>query len=416
VQEYFFRKPYRVHALLFCLFIVTGVVYATPIGVIQGLGNIFAGSDILVNDYVYTGGFGATLVNVGLSGLLAIVSLILAKHEPIGLTKGTLWLVIGLAFFGKNPINMLPIITGGFLYAKINEKPFGESVLRALLATCLAPAVTQVAYATDLHPFTGALIGVGVGLLIGYLINPLALHMFSAHKGFNLYNVGFTAGIVGMGIFVLFKLMGADFDTKEYWSEGYSPHLALLLAAVSVYYILCGVFSKTKKPLEISQYFKFHRYELDFFAQFQEKSYIHMGIIGLACFIYMWLIGGEYNGPVVGAILSVVGFGAFGKALFSAMPIVGGATLAAALNAHLTGVPFNNGGFLVAMFFSTCLAPLCKKFGIWWGMAAGFLHFAFAISIGGFHGGLNLYNNGMAGGLTAMILVPVIIFIRDEKE
>ena len=164
------------------------------------------------------------------------------------------------------------------------------------------------------------------------------------------------------------------------------------------------------------QYFEFHKYELDFFEQFKEKAYIHMGIIGFACLGYMWLIGGEFNGPVIGAILSVVGFGAFGKALFTAMPIVAGATFAAALNAHITGVPFNNGGFLVAIFFSTCLAPLCQKFGIGWGIAAGFLHFAFAINIVDFHGGLNLYNNGMAGGLTAMILVPIILFFKRSKK
>ncbi|MCL2049308.1 MAG: DUF1576 domain-containing protein [Defluviitaleaceae bacterium] len=415
MQEHFFKKPYRVHSMLFCLFIVAGLAYATPIGVFEGLVEIFSRPDILVHDYIHTGGFGATLVNVGLSGLLAVGSLVLAKHEPSGLTKGTLWLVIGLAFFGKNPTNMLPIIVGGFLYAIVNNAPMGDSVLRAMLATCLAPAVTQLAHVTNFQPFLAALLGVTIGLLIGYLINPLALHMFAAHKGFTLYNVGFTAGIIGMGIYAIFRLFGLEFDTLDLWSKGYSLHLKALLGLVSLYYIVCGSFTKTKavKKFRVSQLFQFHKYEIDFFKEFEEKAYINMGIIGLACLAYMWLIGGEYNGPVIGAILSVVGFGAFGKALFSSIPIVMGATLAALINQHFTGIPYNSGGFLVAIFFSTCLAPLCKSFGIWWGFVAGILHCAFAITISPYHGGMNLYNNGMAGGLTAMILVPIILFFKE---
>ncbi|MDR0273356.1 MAG: DUF1576 domain-containing protein, partial [Clostridiales bacterium] len=109
-QEKFLMKPYRVQSLLFVFFIAAGVIYDTPMGVLRGLANIIGGTDVLVTDYIVTGGLGATLVNVGLSGLLAVAALVIAKHEPSGLTMGTLGLATGVAFFGKNPYNMLPII------------------------------------------------------------------------------------------------------------------------------------------------------------------------------------------------------------------------------------------------------------------------------------------------------------------
>ena len=90
--------------------------------------------------------------------------------------------------------------------------------------------------------------------------------------------------------------------------------------------------------------------------------------------------------------------------------------LAAGFNWIVTGAPFNSRGFLTATLFSTCLSPLAKRFGVKWGLAAGFLHLTLATQVDVFHGGLNLYNNGFAGGLTAMVLLPVITFFRSVSD
>lgn len=39
-----------------------------------------------------------------------------------------------------------------------------------------------------------------------------------------------------------------------------------------------------------------------------------------------------------------------------------------------------------------------------------------ALTVGGVHGGLNLYNNGFTAGIVASILAPVIIAIRAGRE
>ena len=48
-------------------------------------------------------------------------------------------------------------------------------------------------------------------------------------------------------------------------------------------------------------------------------------------------------------------------------------------------------------------------------MLAGFLHASVALNVGIVYGGMNLYNNGFAGGIIAMFLVPVIQSVRDRR-
>uniref|UniRef100_UPI000A82C2AA DUF1576 domain-containing protein n=1 Tax=Clostridium sp. NkU-1 TaxID=1095009 RepID=UPI000A82C2AA len=64
---------------------------------------------------------------------------------------------------------------------------------------------------------------------------------------------------------------------------------------------------------------------------------------------------------------------------------------------------------------STTLAPIAGEFGVIAGVIAGFLHSAAALNVGIVYGGMNLYNNGFAGGLIATFLVPVFQSVRDRS-
>jgi len=413
LQKNFLKRPYRVHGVLFLIFIIQGFFYASPTEIIQGLIAIISGPDILVTDYIYTGGLGAAFVNVGLAGLFSIFVFVLVKHQPVGLTMGTLGLVTGFAFFGKNPLNMLPIILGGYFYSKFTRTPYKNCVLPAVLATCLAPAVTALIYVQHIPKGAGIALGIGVGIFIGFIINPLAAAMKRSYEDYNLYNVGFASGILGLCLFAIYRNLGIDFPLLGLWSSGYNFQLGLFLAILSVYLIICGwLSSPTLRPYKdlVNPDIQGH----DYFSAYMEKSYVAMGLLGLGCLVFMLAVRGDYSGPVIGAILSVVGFGAFGKALRSASPIVAGAMLAAAASWLVAGTPFNSPGFLVAALFSTCLSPICRRYGVFWGVVAGFVHLSLASHVGLFHGGMNLYNNGFAGGCAANMLLPFIMFCTKE--
>lgn len=70
---------------------------------------------------------------------------------------------------------------------------------------------------------------------------------------------------------------------------------------------------------------------------------------------------------------------------------------------------------MLALLLSTTLAPIAGEFGVVAGVLAGFLHASVALNVGIVYGGMNLYNNGFAGGIIAMFLVPVIQSVRDRR-
>ena len=71
---------------------------------------------------------------------------------------------------------------------------------------------------------------------------------------------------------------------------------------------------------------------------------------------------------------------------------------------------------LLAALFATTLAPIAGAYGIIPGILAGFLHMAVVMNVGYLHGGMNLYNNGFAGGFVAAILVPVLDSLKINSH
>ena len=428
LQEKFFEKPYRVHIALFLLMIIQGFIFDTPQAILEGTWAIFISTDLLITDYIAVGGIGAAFVNVALAGLLAIAAMRIAKHEPSGLAIATLGVVVAMAFFGKNPANMVPIIFGGWLYSKFTGTPHRSCVLPSILATCLAPVVTRFAFFYEVPiPFAffyemstpvvmaiGSVLGISLGIFIGFIMTPFAAALRKAHEGYHLYNVGFAAGVLAVGMFAVFRTLGINQYIVDNWSSGYNFELATFSIVMSVYYIICGVLSRAKR-LTVKELLRIDAEDYDYYKKYSNVTYVSMGILGLICVLFMFIIRGDYNGIVIGGLISTIGFGAFGKPIISSIILMSGAMMAAGASALLTGAPINHRSFLVATLFATCLAPMATRFGWKWGLVAGFVHLSLSIHVAIFHGGMNLYNNGFAGGVAAMILVPIVKFFAEEK-
>ena len=106
----------------------------------------------------------------------------------------------------------------------------------------------------------------------------------------------------------------------------------------------------------------------------------------------------------------MMGFGAFGKHPRNAIPVMLGVFLATQLKLWDT----NATGAILAALFGTTLAPISGQFGWKAGILAGFLHMSMVMNVGYLHGGLNLYNNGLSGGIVAATLVPILDAFREE--
>ena len=151
--------------------------------------------DVLITDYVALCGTGPAFVNAGLVTLIAVAIFYLVGETPNGSTLVTISLMAGFSLFGKNILNIWPILFGTALYALWRKEPFSKYVNVAMLGTSLAPMVSFMG--CDVSPWLGAV----VGLLIGFLIAPVSEYAFRIQNGMNLYSTGFACGLVAM-IFV----------------------------------------------------------------------------------------------------------------------------------------------------------------------------------------------------------------------
>jgi hypothetical protein len=137
---------------------------------------------------------------------------------------------------------------------------------------------------------------------------------------------------------------------------------------------------------------------------------VNMGLCGLVGLAYLLLVRADLNGPTVGGILVLAGFGAFGKHPRNIVPIVIGifiGSLGKSLN------PSDPSMILTALV-GTNLAPIAGRFGWHWGIVAGFIQTSAARTAGSALAGLNLYNSGFAAGMVAAVLVPFIISVTSR--
>jgi hypothetical protein len=246
----------------------------------------------------------------------------------------------------------------------------------------------------------------GVGLAIGLVIPPLAARFRQFHHGLNLYNVGFTAGIVGMVVLAMFNVFGHDVGELHLVSHGHSRQLAITFGVFCLALVTSGWWLARRSGRGgLAHIMRRSGKAPDDFVAVAGcgPTLVNMGLAGLLALGYVLLVGGEVSGPVLGGLFTITGFGAYGKHPRNIWPILAGVAIAA----WAIGIDLASTDALLAALFGTTLAPIAGVYGPGYGIVAGFLHMALVANVGLLHGGLNLYNNGFAAGFVAIILYPI---------
>lgn len=406
-----YYPPYVILPILYLFFIFFAFCLDSPSEIFHGLKSIILSSDILITDYMEIGGIGAALVNAALTSLLSLLLLIIIGIKPNGSTVMSLWLMTGFSFLGKNIFNIGPIILGVYLFSRYQKEPFLNYILVALLGTSLSPVVSQISFGSNQYSPISIILGVLLGIAVGFILPPIASHSIKAHNGYNLYNIGFASGLIATLLMSIMRGFGINLDSRLIWHSGSNKILFILLIICCIYLIIIGIiYGKNKKTNLTNINKQTGRLISDFYILFGETTYINMGILGILATCFVILIGGDLNGATICGIFTIIGFGCFGKNIKNTIPIVIGATLAAIFNINEVTSP----SLILSILFSTTLAPICGKFGWKYGVLAGIIHVNIVTNIGYLHGGLNLYNNGLAGGFVAMILIPLITTFKKE--
>jgi hypothetical protein len=400
-------------ALYAGVFVAFGFVLDSPATIFRGLIAITTSRDTLLTDYFGVGGVGAGLVNAGLLTLTACGIYYLARAKMTGASVAALFLVLGFGLFGKNLLNVWFIVIGVALYSRFKGQPFSANINTAFFGIALSPVVSEILFSSALPLEVRLPLSLVTGLGIGFILPAAAAQLFKAHMGYALYNMGFTAGLVGTLVVALYKSYGFVPDPVFIWTTGNNLVLGGFLGVVFASMIVLAF------VLDRSAVNGFRRIvreagqsPTDFIAVGGLPStLLNMGLSGAVAMAYVLAVGGVLNGPVIGALLSIVGFAAFGKHPLNFAPIIAGVFLGSLAKPWDAADP----SILLAALFGTNLAPIAGRFGWYWGVVAGFIHSSAALSVGSVHGGLNLYNNGFAAGIVASILAPVIIAIQSRR-
>jgi len=403
--------------MLACLpvyFILVGLWIQPLNELLPGLWRIIKEPDFLITDYFLVGGVGAALINAGLLTLLSIYIIYKQGMEMDGHTITSSCLMFGFSLFGKNLVNIWTILLGVYIYARYHKMPFSKYVYVGLYGTSLSPIITQIMYISHLPYAVRLLFSLAVGIIIGFVLPPLSTHVHYSHKGYSLYNVGFAAGIIATVIVSVMKSFGVQTSSRLLWSSGNNQTflfmLGMLFGGMMIISLMYGGkdLIESYKLILKSTGIAGTDYMRD---EGGAATVFNMGVNGLFATFFVVLVGGDLNGPTIGGIFTIVGFSATGKHIRNIAPIMFGVLLASFTKEW----DIRNPSPMLALLFSTTLAPVAGEFGVLVGLLAGFLHSSVALNIGSVYGGMNLYNNGFAGGIVAIFMVPVIHSIMDRR-
>ncbi|MGL4947123.1 MAG: DUF1576 domain-containing protein [Cetobacterium sp.] len=393
--------------ILFSIFIY--FVLKEKENILIGFVNILTSPTVLITDFLVIGGMGATFLNAFLIFIFNYTLMRLLGTPLNGLAIASFFTVFGFSFFGKNILNILPFYVGGILYSKFEHIDFKDMLVTISFTSALAPFISEVAF--NIHVFSeyAYIHAIVLGIIIGFLVTPLAKKMAGFHEGFNLYNLGFTGGIFGAVIASVLKLYQFVVVPQRIISTQHDIELKIISSSVFIALILIGYYINNRSFSGYRLLLKDNGLKSDFVNKYgYGLTFINMGIMGFVAMLYPILLGETLNGPLLAGILTIVGFSAYGKTVLNITPIL--------LGVFLGKFGSQIDGFTIALsgLFGSSLAPIAGVYGPFWGIVAGMLHVAVVQSIGVIHGGLNLYNNGFSAGIVAGFLLPIISTLKES--
>ena len=286
-----------------------------------------------------------------------------------------------------------------------------------LFSTGISPLVSFLIFGNGWPLYIGIPLGIVAGILTGFILPALSAHTTRFHKGYNLYNIGFAMGILSMFYSAILTAFGIDYFIDGLISNDYHEILLILTLILSAIFIISAFIFDPRVLRSYPNLMKSTgRLVSDFIRDYgRAPTMLNVGIMGIISTLALMVLSIEINGPVMGGILTVMGFGAFGKHPKNSIPVMMGALLGAALTPVYS---IDQVSMAIAVLFVTALAPVAGRYGFFIGVLAGFLHIIITPLAFRFQGGFDLYNNGFAAGFVAALLIPFLeaIFKDEPKE
>ncbi|MCQ2406384.1 MAG: DUF1576 domain-containing protein [Oscillospiraceae bacterium] len=402
--------------LFAALLLILSFCFEPASSVFAGYVKIITSPSILLTDYVYIAGTGATLLNVASVLIFNIILVKLLDLRITGPIYAGMFMVVGFSFFGKNLINTLPILFGIWLYTRHKKISCRSVILAIFFSTGISPIVSYCFFGFGLRLYLSIPLGIICGVIVGFIVPAYSAHTNIFHSGYNIYNTGFALGIISALFYSLFSACGLSTQTVRLYDSSHAVLFEVLLGSVCIIFILIAVltdktvFPKYRKLLKTSG-----KLISDYIGDFSiETVMLNFGITGLFLLVLVFIFGIPLNGIIFGSIISVLGCCAFGLHIRNILPVWVGCALAILLKLAVREGFYLDAekdlSMIVAFIFATGLAPFSRKYGTVYGIAGGFMHIILTPLMIALQGGFDLYNNGFSAGFEASIL-----FVCAEK-
>lgn len=398
--------------ILALIMIILAFIFNTPKEIFVGYKNILLSSSILTTDYIAIGTLGGALVNAASILILNLVILRLLNLRMSGLIYAALYMILGFSFFGKNILNSLPIYIGIYLYAFLNKIPVKNLVISLLFSSGISPLVSYLIFGFDLAYYISIPLGIGAGVVAGLMVPAISSHTIKFHQGYNLFNVGFSLGIISLafnGVLRAFNLRASEISIL---SNDHNLFLYLFVAILALVLLIAGIILNPKSFKMIPDLYKRSGRLVSDYIRDYGVSIVMINQASLLTFeILICLIFKiELNGAIFGTILAVSGFAGSGLHLKNTSFVM----LGAILMCLVTKTNITSTSIIIGILFSAGVAPIAGRYGIVAGIIAGMLHIAILPLCRSFQGGYDLYNNGFCAGFVACILIAIIEAFKKE--
>ena len=319
-----------------------------------------------------------------------------------------------------NVINILPSMLGVVVYCLVKKEKMNVNAM--VFSTGIAPLLSDllVRYPNaEVVGFNlpGLIVTLIVGVFIGFLIPAGLGHAPQVHKGFDLYSAAVPVCFIAFFLnATLYKTMGIDLP-------GVTSDLTV--ASQSTVNIFCAVVFGLCVVLALAmgctpkQYAKLLTSK-DHVANIsgtmgREVFLMNVGVYGLFILAYYNAIGASFNGVTFGIIFCMLCTCNSGSNPANVWPIMAGYVLFSAAFGWLSALAggtyamtINAQAIAIGLCFANGLSPVASKYGWFWGIVAGGLHFLLVTSVPNMHGGYCLYNGGFTAAVICVLMIPVL--------
>lgn len=369
----------------------------------------------LVHDFIEVGGISATFINVAIHFFVAYYLIITNDISDLyGLQFAAIGLFVGHSFFGSNLLNIFPLILGVFLYAKWAGHSPKRYTAVSLFSCAMSPIVSFIVFYNGFS-IRNCILGIGLGIILGFISVPFAEEFLKFHRGFTLYNFGFTTGMIAMLVISFFSVIG--YEIQPVYILSTKAHIYLVIYMFAIIFIFMGISFVHFKSIckNYPRLLKSSgRTPTDFVSSFgYATTLFNISFTTLIFFVFLLNTNFPLNGTLLGGLLSIMGFAAFGKhpvnTIFVALGVI-----AAGL---LKGYGIANQSILLTLLFSTGLAPISGYYGAIFGFIAGFVHSNLTSIVMNLHLGMSLYNNGFTSAFVAALISLIAeLVLRHRKD